>query len=392
MNSRTVLLFLAVSTIGCGSVSTKQGATERDSAGVVITDNAVTDRTVGWTIAPQPLLTIGAAVGVAEQELYRVTQAVRLSDGRIAVGNSGTSEVRYYAADGSYSHAVGSEGAGPGEFKSISWLRPFTGDSLLVFDGSLYRFTVLSPAGAVARDFTPTPMLDGLSYPVAMVDDRRLVVINGHPMSSNTPGVQQEFGTYLITDYSGVVLDTLGRFPMREIYVQFRGPIRSTTERPFSAVTSVAATAGRIYLTQGGTHRIDVLDAAGTMLRSIRLSRESEPVTEKGIEQYISQRSQTRAFRSAVGSGTPADLPFPNIYPSLSQLVVDPLDYIWAREYRSPENLQQWWHVHDENGEWLGRIELPEGLSVFEIGADYLLGLVRDGDGVEQVRIYGLSR
>ena len=40
----------------------------------------------------------------------------------------------------------------------------------------------------------------------------------------------------------------------------------------------------------------------------------------------------------------------------------------------------------------LGFVETPHGLVIYEIGADYLLGKVRDEPGVEYVQLWPLDR
>lgn len=50
------------------------------------------------------------------------------------------------------------------------------------------------------------------------------------------------------------------------------------------------------------------------------------------------------------------------------------------------------WHVFHPDGNLLGTVRTPAGLRVLEIGADYVLGVARDGLDVEQVLVYGLSR
>jgi hypothetical protein len=50
------------------------------------------------------------------------------------------------------------------------------------------------------------------------------------------------------------------------------------------------------------------------------------------------------------------------------------------------------WSVFDPDGSWLTTVTMPASFRVFEIGDDYLLGLARDAIGVEQVRVYHLSK
>ena len=48
------------------------------------------------------------------------------------------------------------------------------------------------------------------------------------------------------------------------------------------------------------------------------------------------------------------------------------------------------WSVFDAQGRWLGDVTLPARFSPMDIGADYVLGVARDEDGVETVAMYTL--
>ena len=70
------------------------------------------------------------------------------------------------------------------------------------------------------------------------------------------------------------------------------------------------------------------------------------------------------------------------------------MGYLWVEEYEFPGEKRDGvlWTVFDPEGRVMGFVETPEGVRVFEIGADYLLGTVRDELGVEYVRVWGLGR
>ena len=50
------------------------------------------------------------------------------------------------------------------------------------------------------------------------------------------------------------------------------------------------------------------------------------------------------------------------------------------------------WTVFDPEGVAQGFVETPGDLGVYEIGADYILGKVRDEVGTEHVQAWGLER
>ena len=115
-------------------------------------------------LASGPSVEIGRASGDPSQELYRVSGAVRLADGRIVVANSGSSELRYFDSSGDYLKSVGRRGGGPGEFTGDLTLLPYHGDSLLVWDARLRRFSLFDFNGAFVRVLAMPPG-DTLTFP-----------------------------------------------------------------------------------------------------------------------------------------------------------------------------------------------------------------------------------
>jgi hypothetical protein len=65
---------------------------------------------------------------------------------------------------------------------------------------------------------------------------------------------------------------------------------------------------------------------------------------------------------------------------------------LWVRDYLPPRDERGLWTVFDPEGRALGRVETPEGLWVWEIGSDYVLGTTTDELGVERVQLWGLEK
>lgn len=65
---------------------------------------------------------------------------------------------------------------------------------------------------------------------------------------------------------------------------------------------------------------------------------------------------------------------------------------LWIRTYPRPdERAVRHWIGFDADGRFACRLDLPTGLDVYEVAADYLLGKTRDEDGVERVVRYALT-
>ncbi len=79
--------------------------------------------------------------------------------------------------------------------------------------------------------------------------------------------------------------------------------------------------------------------------------------------------------------------------PLAHDVVVDELGFVWVQSYRVPEGPgSPEWRVFSARGEALGRITLPEGLSVETIGRSTVIGVWTGPLGGQEVRVYGLDR
>lgn len=152
MARRRCLVLAAISAAaaaGCGGsegAPPSAGSTVVDSAGIRIVTNSAPLWTpeTAWRVSAAPALTIGVVDGAPEEQLFRVADAALLSDGRILIANSGTSELRIFDRAGQYVRSLGGEGEGPGEFRRITVMDVAPGDSIFVWDQRSLRLSVLS--------------------------------------------------------------------------------------------------------------------------------------------------------------------------------------------------------------------------------------------------------
>lgn len=142
---------------GCGESTGASGArvSERDSAGIVIVENEVSPSAgpAALQLSPEPRLRIGAVEGPEAEQLFRVRGGVILPDGRVAVLNAGTRQVRVYGPDGAHLTSFGGAGEGPGEFGFPGQLAFLEPDTLMVWDSQTWRTTWFDLEGrVVAQD------------------------------------------------------------------------------------------------------------------------------------------------------------------------------------------------------------------------------------------------
>lgn len=104
-----------------------------------------------WVIEPQSTLRLGSVDDDSTEIFVDVSQAILLPEGRIAVADNGMGSVRVFDAEGRLLVSFGKKGDGPGEFRRLSVLSRYRGDSLLTVDLSKGAVSVWSEAGELGR-------------------------------------------------------------------------------------------------------------------------------------------------------------------------------------------------------------------------------------------------
>jgi hypothetical protein len=316
-----------------------------------------------------------------------------LPDGRIAVPNGATAEVRIFDSAGRYLSAVGRRGEGPGEFRSPWHILEWPGDSLLVLDISRgFRFNIFGPDGAFVRSFT-TPVATGAEGTEMIgwfLDGSSLV--RRHEFGPE-PATTRPYRTHISLfrlGADGAKLDSLGRFPEQTVTssgLYLWGP------RAFEAVHD-----STVYYGAGDTYEIQRYTMHGALRGIIRRSRPSTPTTAADFESFKAEALKRESAaggdprRRVIAEERVARATYASTFPSYFYLQTDEPGNLWAQEYSPRVGEGRVWSVFDPAGIYLGDVEMPERFRVFQIGDDFVLGQWADADDVEHVRVYPLIK
>jgi hypothetical protein len=371
------------------------GTLVRDSAGVEIVENRGYAWTEGegWRVADTASVEIGVAEGDPSLQLFSVVGATRLRDGRIAVANSGTAEIRFYDSAGAFIDAVGRSGEGPGEFREIESLWPFRGDSLAVWDDRLRRLTVLTPEGTVGRvtAVVSAPLNPKLLGPL---DDGSLL-LNDETLDPPTARLRQRPLHVTRFGSDGGFADSMGAFPGLKMMLLATDESTVIGVPRFTSLTRFAAAGSRLFAGDGTAPEVVAVGPGGAILRRIRWPDSDRAVTQEHIDRYreevmswqrdeVSRRHQ-RAYLDAV--------PYEPTFPAYQRIVASRNGGLWLQRYRRPgEAGPNRWIVIDSAGRALGEVAVPEALYVWEVGSEYLLAVHRDDLGVERVRMVAIIK
>jgi len=377
----------------------------RDSAGAAIVEHPVLDTTSlpRWRLAREPSLDIGRRVaeqGVDEPYLlHQLRDVVRLPDGSIAViaGN----EVRSFGPDGVHRWSQGFPGEGPGAYRTAADLSSFRGDSLVVWDYELRRFTILGPTGGLGRVVAvETPATPRMAHTDAL--DRLTVEAIDWETRPWRDGlrIHRMYSVLIRFAPDGTRIDS----PARALtYITYRREDGYALEPPWTTRRWVAATGDGFWHANPYVPELRYRTRADGLERIVRWNAPRFVVTEDDLAQY--DRWTTAELASADERNRRAILdmmdrvPEPERMPAFDVVMTDRSGRLWLRDYvredreeRVPPNEPRGWTVLASDGRtFVARFVQPAAFEIYDLGEEWILGVETDALDVPHVRLYRLE-
>jgi hypothetical protein len=364
--------------------------TARDSAGVEVVESRICawGASVPWTVSETAELSIGVAAGQRPYQFARVTDVLRYPDGRVAVADEGNGEVRIFRADGTHLSTVGRLGDGPGEFRSIR--RILLGqDRLWVFDARRAQVSAFDDSG-VLTETRPVQLSGPAAQPIGdvrLMRDGELFGIDGNTMVPGEAPALLRDTAYVFRIGGGASAPVLGIPGAWTEYrvVEGRSGFRL---QPLTPVPSWDVAGSNLYHSSGERFEIIVSDTAGRARRIVRRLEPAPPTTAADLERFQAPiLAEVPPEQRALAEQALAAWTVPATMPVYTDLLVDPSGNVWAR--RHGDELPEW-DLFDARGSCRGTVRMPTGLTVHEIGEDYVLGVWSDASGVAHVRLHRL--
>lgn len=375
---------------GCAGEPGAPAWAAADSAGVRIVTNAPgAEGPAEWHLSAEPILDLGSVDVGGPTEFFRVREARLLPGDGLVVANQGSEELRYFTLAGEHVRTVGGRGGGPGEFRGLSFVRPFT-DSLLTFDGGNGRFSVFDADGRVSRTFRLEGR-EGLLVPVALVDDA-VLAFAGSPMSAlPREGINVDTVWVSAHDMEGGLRDSIARLPHNVRFVRREGDRQTTLSAPFVAWGAFAALGGRLCHAFGTAAEIRCYEADGRLVRIWRVEVEPETVAPEDVADFWTRQVEAaQPERRAALRRLRAALPFPERLSAFDALIGDDAGRLWARRYAPVEEAERVWWIFEE-GRWVGRLRVPPTTRLFDVREGRALAVALDSLRIEHVRVYGIE-
>jgi hypothetical protein len=370
------LLLILILLAGCG------GSDKEDPQHSQAADTAT------WRLA-DPTVVIGGTSDPAHQ-LHRVYGALLASDGSIVVGNSGTGEVRFFDSRGAHRTTSGREGSGPGEYRSINWLGPWGGDSVLAYDLRARRFSVVGPDGRFARSFQLPPAA-GSAIPAGTFPGGSILLVQEtHFDPRRQTGLVRDTLVLVRITPAGEVVDTVGRLPGAEWLLYEHTASFRSTQLPFGHAGHVAVTGNEIVYAPSHANELSVFDTTGALVRKIRIPAESRRLSDDEQAAYVDEIVQDAAEAEAIrrhldGAG-------PRTAPLIGSLRAGRDGTLWVQLFPPAGSDTAKWVAMTPDGRAAGSVRLPAAVLPLDLHPRALLLRERDADGVERVTLRQVGR
>lgn len=410
---RLIWLLAVAALSGCnGSVVFQPGhVTVRDSLGVILVESSGATWANGeeWSIDQEPEVEIGSVGGANEYTFGFVGDAVRLYDGRFLVLDEMAATLREFDPAGTFVKDWAQKGEGPGELATPVRLLRLPGDSVLVAefmgtssifgpDGRFvrrFRLPVeawsLRDSGRAAPTWSPFGIVGylGPQYYLARLRgwvDRRS---GPHPETVALAGLSEEGGG-----------DTIAVLSTGTWEVRSEDQSTVLVDTHFAPRVLALAHDGRVYASSAAAFSYNIYAADGELEKIVRLASARTSVDDPLKDRWRAYQSQYwgRTLEPGVPPGRPQQAfertPYPDSMPAFYEMRVDALGNVWG-ELPATEGWPGWSRHHlvfDLDGRCLGFVEMPRGLRVTEIGADYVMGVWKNESDVDFVRSYRLRR
>jgi hypothetical protein len=349
-----------------------------------------------WAIQARPVVEIGTGEG--EDALHQVTSAARLPDGRIAVANAGTQQVKLFGAGGEHLASLGRRGDGPGEFQVPMWVGS-RADSLLVWDAALERLTVFDREGRLART-TQFPAVGG-SFPnvLGTFADGTLLLASGteQDVAARQDGAWRGQTRLVRASPEGRIIDTLATVPSQERY-SYRsrdGAGLTVEDLPFGRRTVMAVADGGVVFGTGEAYRLRMMDTSGAERELLRAAWTPRRVSPADVREYWARMVTLGGRTDAAEAEAQRErIPYPATLPPYEGLVVDARGALWIKDAQPPAGWDDpdTWRIYSARGTPLASIELPARTRPQVIGEDWILCTALGDEHRETVRLYRFHR
>jgi hypothetical protein len=352
-----------------------------------------------WTVDATPLADVRGMNDAGAVVFGMAHWATRLRNGTLVVADGFAPALHFIDAAGKLVKSVGRAGQGPGDFRAVLWVGQCARDSVFAWDFPQLRVTTYDAAGNLGRTFAfgtrggaQTSTSCNAAGALALFGAPRRLPRPSPPDPNAGYAIVRIVAKPLLIGSGGDTLAVLPEVPYGEIVSGSIGGRMGGGTRPLGPSTSITVGVDRVYLGRADSGLIAVHALDGTRVGTIPLGVRPRAATrahyERAADAVVAMwNPQMRAAAREWILGIPA----PATLPSPTAVFVDPTGLVWA-VLTAPGDPDTRLRAFRSDGSPVADVTLPHNITVFEVGAEYVLGSYADQDDEVHVVAYRVRR
>ena len=358
----------------------------------------------GLALADTPLVAIDSFTAISD--------AARLSDGRIVVADASPVALRYYSATGRHLYDAGGAEDGPDALRGVSQLSVGRADTVAVYEFARSALILFDPNGGHAATLpvqgalVPSGAMGLL--PKGIAPDGRYLLQSDetkYPFPLGAGALLADSTRLYWLARDGTFTDSTARLFVGESFgFEAKNTGGSTAllplSRPLGATLHVASGSSGVWMGDGSAWELRHLDPHGRVDRTVRLRRPLAPLTDAFKASFIARfrarrlgtdaRGLDRQFAAAIDKS-----PFPSTLPAYNDLFVGADSTLWVQHSGllegQPGDGTLDWTLIGADGRWLGDLTMPPFFRPTAAGRGWLLGVSVDPKAPPRVLLYALK-
>lgn len=313
-----------------------------------------------------------------------VAAAARLSNNAIAIANESMSQILLFDAAGTFVRSIGRRGSGPGEFEAVNSVIALGDGTMVAFDRQTRRVSRFTADGDLLDDHrivgpAAASPIGGASLVGALGTDRLLIWSQAMPteeelnLPPNKPAAIPEVP--FTVDASGNSPIMLGKFPGVDQWISDAAGMALTYGRaPFGRRTWFGTMGGKPVVLRNTEPAFRVFLDDGSPHAVYHGSWRARKVTEQDRDQFMATwftRLRDESYWNKLESLTRQA--FPATTPYYRDVIIGTDAIVWIEPYESCCSDERTYFGYDSTGAAVGKLILPAGDRVLEIGNGVLI-------------------
>ena len=379
----------------------------RDSAGVQIVESTRPQLTGEdpWLVGPDPELQIGELEGREAHQFTQVFDAARAPDGRIAVSEGQTFEIRVFSREGAHLGTFGGAGDGPAEFGAPPFLAVAPPDTLLVWDPVHFRLSRFALDGSLLEQETLAPPMEalgimrfrgGLVWQLGPGGTLLSTGPAGRPARGE--GLRERQNRFVLIGAGGEHVHDFGpQAASQSFWVETERGGRGVSNPYAPAVMAALGPEPHpVAIGGSGPWQVTLLRRDGVVARIVRAAIPRAQVTSELLDEEragLGELAEGLGITLSQAEDAFARLPLPDSIPAVGAMGWDSEGRLWVGR-----RVGRWWEAGDydvfgADGRWLTTVSMPPGIErIHEWGDDYMLASATDELDVPYLRVYRIRR